>query len=542
MRVAFLTDNYMHGWQVLDPFRVELLKEFTRRSADLLFIQASDYMDINGVFYDDAKRQHVLNEITRFKPDLVFSLNRAGLSPFVCAEISCPVVSWYIDNPNRFSPTLRRFKRDELVFCATRYMMSWLHKHTPSTPEESYRCDYLPFCTNSKIFSPGSGKIPDSEMCDISFVGTLWDPSHLCHIIDNDIDSDERKAFISDVFERYLKDYDLNLHAELARTTGPKLPPPTALKNLFDDFVSTQKRLAVLDALSDFNLEVYGTRTWVGQALARSKKFFDRIHLQPIEDPRDLAQLYRRSRIGLSIAHQQAQSGFPIRIFDIMAVGIPLLSDPHSELNELFAEGEMFMSYQSSAHALEIVNQLLRDPAKRLSMGRAASAEANAHHTFAHRVSTILGSSNTESLKSLRIVSDYLKIDFLHDFLRHGDARIEVSRLRIPNQLDWKEAWRQDKVPVRGGKLGRACLMVGAVAMTLWRGVVLRLDKLSIKTHAADDPTVSEVTPAKKIGPWHAFRLALDNYYVRNQILNTQMEYHIQKSRLLEFDADRSRT
>ena len=117
----------MASGTVLDPFRAELLKEFARRSSELMLVQSTDYMNDDGWFTSRKGMRHVLRSIKNYKPDFAFSLNRSGFNVEVLEELNCPTASWFIDNPSRFEANLRRYKKDEKIFCATKHQMDWMN-------------------------------------------------------------------------------------------------------------------------------------------------------------------------------------------------------------------------------------------------------------------------------------------------------------------------------------------------------------------------------------------------------------------------------
>jgi spore maturation protein CgeB len=102
----------------------------------------------------------------------------------------------------------------------------------------------------------------------------------------------------------------------------------------------------------------------------------------------DAAAAYRRSKVTLHIPRQQygvAMQGIPtIRVFEALAAGIPLVSAPWADTEQLFRPGD-YMQVSNTRETVEALQILLRDP---------AAAEAQAHqgletvlerHTCRHR-------------------------------------------------------------------------------------------------------------------------------------------------------------
>jgi glycosyltransferase involved in cell wall biosynthesis len=421
MKIAFLTDNYMDGYRYLDPFRAELVKEFSRRSSEFLFIQCNDFMHPSGAFRNSSARKRVLKALSTLQRDLVFSLNRAGLTAEVQSVLRCPIYSWYIDNPTRLPKELRQHASQEKVFISGKRMATDL-----SLPDD--QLNYLPFCSNVQVFYKAIQPVPESQICDVSFVGTLWNPGSFADRVNSKIRSDVDRIHFFKGFERYLKDYNMDLHEYFRGSEFSADLSAIEIKNHFDDFISSRLRLQVLDLLSDLKLEIYGTMTWAGPALLRSSNLLRAVRLEPVNTPQGLAKLYQRSRVGLSIAHHQAQSGFPIRIFDILSAGVPLVTDRHSEIGELFEENRAFLCYDTPEEASEKVRRVLNDPALARSMGAAAYEEIREKHTFKHRVDRILGNSTCLEPTKISVVSKFLDEDFLMEECGRSLATTQFSR------------------------------------------------------------------------------------------------------------------
>lgn len=388
MRVALFTDNYMESCKVLDPFRQELLTDLARRDIELLFVQTSDYATWEGGYFSDQEKRKLLAKVKSFSPEIVVSLNGSGMGAEVRDVIGgAPVSYWFIDNPGRFPGSLRLFQNADSVFCATKFMMDQMATLHPNFPKA--RVHYLPFCTNPKMFIDGSSR--PLKKFDTSFVGTVWDPQRFVDLVTRKVRTRfDRNRFLEMLAEAINGD-DSSFASNFKRYF--RLSEATRdLHNAYDDFVSTQKRLTVLDALSDFDVGIFGTvENWQRLTLVSHPLLFAKIQIESVDTTERLAEVYQSSRSCLSIAHNQAKSGFPIRIFDIMASGTPLITDRHSELDELFTEGEHFLGFDSPSEARARLINVLEDQglAKKLSeQGRAAVLQK---HTFERRVDSLLG-------------------------------------------------------------------------------------------------------------------------------------------------------
>jgi hypothetical protein len=287
--------------------------------------------------------------------------------------------------------------------------MEWLRREHP----EVNSLGYLPFCTDDSLFRPDA-TISESEKCDVSFVGTLWDPAPFLDFLGQINRNDQERALFLEGVVEYQNNYLSDFPSRLAKRLRTK--DEVRVRNYLNDFLSSRRRLAVLDKLSDLKLEIYGNATWDAQALLRGDRLYRSFRMEQVETPEQLAALYRRTRVAVSIAHQQAQTGFPIRVFDLFASGVPLVSDPHLEIDELFG-AEMYLKADSAEAYSENVRRLLGDKTLAKKMGEAARAEISARHTFLHRLSTAVGQELSQSgLGQVEVVSENFDIAHLSEF------------------------------------------------------------------------------------------------------------------------------
>ena len=120
-----------------------------------------------------------------------------------------------------------------------------------------------------------------------------------------------------------------------------------------------EKRINVLSQLSDLGLKIYGTRTWADTYFYNTdiSRCFCYDNISSLEQNENV---YNRSKIGISISHPQALSGYPWRIMDIMASNAALVSDFHSDFIEDFGK-EAFPTYDNRFEAREICKKLIDD-------------------------------------------------------------------------------------------------------------------------------------------------------------------------------------
>jgi spore maturation protein CgeB len=104
----------------------------------------------------------------------------------------------------------------------------------------------------------------------------------------------------------------------------------------------------------------------------------------------DAPAVFARHRVTVHVPRRpyvRALPGTPtIRPFEAMACGIPLVSAPWEDADELFTEGEDYLVARDGEEMRDQLARLLADPDLRRAQAARALATIRARHTCAHRV------------------------------------------------------------------------------------------------------------------------------------------------------------
>ena len=103
--------------------------------------------------------------------------------------------------------------------------------------------------------------------------------------------------------------------------------------------------------------------------------------------PRDMARLYARTKIVVNACHNNDVN---MRVFEALASGALLITDPAIGLDDLFEDGKHLVVYRGEQDLLEKVAYYLEHDAEREAIAAAGKAHALAEHTYGHRVQEIL--------------------------------------------------------------------------------------------------------------------------------------------------------
>lgn len=127
--------------------------------------------------------------------------------------------------------------------------------------------------------------------------------------------------------------------------------------------LSDEKRIAVLSAISDLGLTLYGTPNWTEFQLYNFKLSLS-YSAKRVKTLAENSTAYNASKIGISVGHLQAVDGFPWRTLDIMQSNACLVSDYHKDFDKLFPN-DLFPIYKDAYDAREICKELLGNEKKR---------------------------------------------------------------------------------------------------------------------------------------------------------------------------------
>jgi spore maturation protein CgeB len=145
--------------------------------------------------------------------------------------------------------------------------------------------------------------------------------------------------------------------------------------------------------LPDLRFAIYGVR--YGAALLERIAREYRAHYRGWVANYRAPLVYAASKMSLHLPRQQYTStiyGTPtIRVFETLACGLPLISLPWPDTDELFCAGEDYLVVKDQAEMVEAIRHLAADPAARKKLGDSGRARILAHHTVRHRARQIIG-------------------------------------------------------------------------------------------------------------------------------------------------------
>lgn len=321
--------------------------------------------------------QETQKMIIGFKPDICFVFNNAFFD--LCDIVDCPIVIYEVDSPRYFAnkQMIRKHPDRYLYFVIQTASREVLRKDFGVKDEHVF---YVPLYT--EIYADEM-----QQTANISFVGSKFTKNEgdlFIEFMQSNPTREEKEMFLSCIDEIAQKPqitpeelvYKCRVTSELV---ARKLAIPSILMAL-----SGEKRIKVLSAVADLGLELYGTKNW-GSDYYCDLRLNLSYNNKNVYSIRDNQEILNASKIGISVAHLQATSGFPWRVMDIMASKACLVTDYHSDFEKLFPEVmKVLPVYETPHEAREICQKLLKEEGMRIEIVQRCNEVVDKKYRFVH--------------------------------------------------------------------------------------------------------------------------------------------------------------
>ena len=302
-RILVLADSWLpDGW---GPFHASLARLLQRIGSDVLLVRTNSFLapmsSVPLSMWHLAALRHAVRE---YRPDLVFSINRCGLSPGVTETLGdVPILSLFIDYYDRVPVELRQFSGNDVIWGTGtgRIREGFLAKYGDTLRDD--QTIFTLWGSDTTVFRP-DGRERDK---DISFIGTAFGHAALVDLINAiRVDPEALRIFL-DVYFAHRTGHLADLSAELVeRGLDPAAFDPIvrevlerneALQSIFADQISTEERTHYLAALADLDLRVYGDpeRSWIDVILAVDARLLRRYSFRPVSAADELPAIYLSS-------------------------------------------------------------------------------------------------------------------------------------------------------------------------------------------------------------------------------------------------------
>lgn len=130
---------------------------------------------------------------------------------------------------------------------------------------------------------------------------------------------------------------------------------------------------------------------------SQSSKLLPGVNVHPRVDYNTTScKIYHLSKINLNITLPSIESGLPQRIFDIMGCGGFVLTNYQPEIDEMFEIGRDIEVFRDQTELLRKVSYYLSHEQERLQIAINGYQKVCRHHSYSHRIQTMLGIAEGE--------------------------------------------------------------------------------------------------------------------------------------------------
>lgn len=314
-------------------------------------------------------------QIKDFEPDICFVFNNSFYD--LSMVVDCPIIIYEVDSPAYYlnKDNLRNKPERYIYFVAQTSSIEIIHKEFGVSMDKIF---HVPFFSEIQADNR-------KPTIDISFIGSKFQTNTyaLPNSFTSTIPSKEERILYLKCIEEIKRNPQItvselifNLQI-LSEKVAVNLPIPEILM-----YLSDEKRIHVLSAIVDLGLELYGTENWATDYYYdyRLNLAFNPNKVYSLEHNQEI---YNSSKIGISVSHVQAKSGFPWRVMDIMASNACIVSDYHEDFDILF-KGVQIPTYSSEYEAREICSKLLKDDKQRQEIVEQCHEIVDSKYRFKH--------------------------------------------------------------------------------------------------------------------------------------------------------------
>jgi hypothetical protein len=413
-RLLFLSDCYLAD-DLWAPFHKSLLTHLGPAFGEVLAVRTNCFFQPwthRPLSTDHLAR--LRDEVRAFDPDLIFSVNRCGVSRDLLdvAGGRADRISLFVDYYDRLGDEMHDYDGRDFVWITSTGGLyeNFLARFASRLTKEQTIATH--WCVDHTLFRPGAGR----RDTDIVFVGSPFTVRYFAELVETlRDDADNRAAFLA-VHERHRSAYIYDWPAALAehRFDAGRLRPEVAarfrdnryLQAAVCDQLTAETRTRFLAALAGLDLKVYGgpVGDWVDNIATVDGRLLRHFQFREVGAGEELAGLYRSSRIGVNLQHDHARGhGLSFRAFDTMACETLLLAhaDCTRALGELgFVDGQDFAAFATPAELRQKCEHYLADEPGRVAMAASAGLKVRAAHTLAHRLAEVFGRFGSPALES----------------------------------------------------------------------------------------------------------------------------------------------
>ena len=156
---------------------------------------------------------------------------------------------------------------------------------------------------------------------------------------------------------------------------------PVEASDRINGALSHRLRLERVRACRQHGIRVYGDDGWEGCGdLYRGRA----------EHGDELTSIYNASKVNLDVPRIYQRDIVTMRVFDVLLCGGVLVTEPSSELLDLFSVDTHLATYRDDAELIRLIDDLNNDPERARALGEAGRKLVMNNHTMHQRVGAML--------------------------------------------------------------------------------------------------------------------------------------------------------
>lgn len=340
----------------------------------------------------------IKKEFIKINPTYVFSINYSLNIAALCEELQIPYLSWTVDTPG-----YSLFSKDVLNYTYS-YKFVYDEAIVQQLQQQQVRkIYYLPVATNVKRFE--NIRLTEEDKLkytiDVSFLGNSCGHNEYMNSFEAAL-SDETKKRIDylvaqqlfnekqvikeGIDELLVQAFEWESNYSLFKKTEPLLSKEKRLNYLLGRYHSYVERTALIRELSEIcSLHIYGDQYWLDDTSIASSKCYK----GHAENFTEMPKIFKASKININNIRCFVESGLPQRVFDVLACGGFLVTNPKRDIEKYFKNNHELVIYRDLQDLKEIIAYYTVHEEQRKKIAE-QGFEAVQGHTFEKRLETML--------------------------------------------------------------------------------------------------------------------------------------------------------
>ncbi len=347
--ISFPATIFDQGQYRLAVFYEGFLKALYVNGNELFILNSAEYLprswDGENILRKEIFSKRLISDIIDFNPELIITFNHS-IPKIILESTSCKVAVWDADSIE--------FYNDK----------DYIKKHID-------RYEFLTFSEtgidSAKKFGAAANKIhliyAGTEVqaeniplqANISFIGSTFTVDYELIKQLNEKSSEKMQLFLKELNQNFFTDH----YSIIKKHNMCGIEKKISAKMLAS-LSAVHNRITTLNIIEPLGLKLYGNKAWYDVGLFLPWLALSYVP-QKVYSLKHNQDIYNSSKIALNISHSQATSGFPWRVFDILASNACLVSDHSSELEKVTKGYVDIPYYDNPIDAYNICNKILSD-------------------------------------------------------------------------------------------------------------------------------------------------------------------------------------